>query len=114
MASVVHPEFNLDVLLYREDAQWLAHCLQLDLVEAGGTPEEAEENLAGVIQHHIQWALEDDDMEHLFHPAPPEYWKRFFGAQVKGFRDIPLTVGATSIHAPPAVRIQRATVDAYA
>ena len=80
MALAVHPAFNLDVLLYRENGEWLAHCLQLDLVEAGVTPEEAEENLAGVIQHDIQWAIEDDDMEHLFHPAPPEYWKMFFSA----------------------------------
>jgi len=112
MATAIHPELNLDVLLYREDGEWLAHCLQLDLVEAGPTPDEAEENLTGVIQHHIQWAIEDDDMEHLFHPAPADVWKRFFGAQVKGFREIPLILAPGRVAAPPAVRIQRATADA--
>ena len=109
-----HPEFNLDVLLYREDGEWVAHCLQLDLVEAGATPEEAEEALAGVIQHHVQWVLEDNDMEHLFHPAPPEVWKEFFTAETQGFREIPLAVPAGLMPAPAVVRIQRATVRAAA
>jgi len=30
MAQALHPEFNLDVLLYRDDGGWIAHCLQLD------------------------------------------------------------------------------------
>jgi len=114
VAMDIHPDFNLDVLLYRENGAWVAHCLQLDLVEAGATPEEAEENLAGVISHHIQWALEDDDMEHLFHPAPPDVWKQFFGAKTNGFRDIPLSAGAAHTVTPPAVRVQRATVDTHA
>jgi predicted RNase H-like HicB family nuclease len=114
MATAAHPDFNLDVLLYREDGQWVAHCLQFDLVEAGATPEEAEEALAGVIQHHIQWAIEDDDLEHLFHPAPPATWKRFFAAEPHGFRLIPLTLPADRIAVPPAVKVQRATAHAAA
>ncbi len=114
MAEVLHPEFNLDVLLYREDGQWVAHCLQLDLVESGDTSEEAEESLAGVIQHHIQWAWEDDDIEDLFHPAPPEVWKMFFAAEPQGFREIPLGVAADRMPAPPAVKVQRATAHAAA
>ena len=105
-----HPALILDVLLYPDDGQWLAHCLQLDLVEAGATADEAENNLTGVIQHHVQWAIEDDDMEHLFHPAPADTWKRFFAGTPKGFWEIHLTVSAPRI-APPAVRIQRATLD---
>jgi hypothetical protein len=102
------PEFHVDVLLYREGDGWAAHCLQLDLVECGVTAEEAEDALAGVIQHHVQWAIEDDDMENLFHPAPPEVWKRFFTAEPKGFREIPISLPADRI-APPAVTMQRAT-----
>jgi predicted RNase H-like HicB family nuclease len=109
MVQLLHPEFNLDVLLYRENGEWVAHCLQLDLVEAGATPEEAEESLAGVIQHHIQWALEDDDVEHLFHAAPPEVWKKFFTAEPRGFREIPLTIAPDRMQVPLAVKVQRAT-----
>lgn len=109
MASAIHPDFNLDVLLYREAGHWVAHCLQLDLVEAGATPEAAEDALAGVIRHHIEWALEDDDMAHLFHPAPPETWKRFFAAEPMGFRQIPLTLPADGLAVPPSVKVQRAT-----
>lgn len=113
MAVIAHPDFNLDVLLYREDGQWVAHCLQLDLVEAGTTATEAEDALAGVIQHHIQWAIEDDDMENLFRPAPPETWKRFFTAKPDGFREIPLALPADGA-IPSAAKVQRATAQAAA
>lgn len=108
MAQALHPEFTVNVLLYREEGQWVAHCLQLDLVEAGATPEEAEEALIGVIQHHIQWALEDDDLEHLFHYAPPEVWKKFFAADPERFREIPLKAPGNRIPAPPAVQVRTA------
>ncbi len=114
MAQASHPVFNLDVLLYREDGQCLAHCLQLDLVEAGATPEEAEAALVDVIRAHIESALADDDMEHLFHPAPPEYWRQFWSADPQGAREIPLTVPSTGQPAPAAVTVQRATLRAAA
>lgn len=110
MATVPHPNYRVDVLLYREDGQWVAHCLQLDLVEVRATPEEAEAALDGVIQHHVQWAIEDDDMEHLFHPAPPEILKRFyFSSRVKGIREIPVTLSADEPAALSVVQVQQAT-----
>ena len=39
------PVFLLNVLLYREDGRWTAHCLQLDLVECARTLEEAQSNI---------------------------------------------------------------------
>lgn len=114
VAQVPHPAFNLDVLLYREHGQWLAHCLQLDLVEAGSTPEQAETALADVIRAHIEYALGDDDMQHLFHPAPPEYWHQFWAADPQGVREIPLTVPSTGQPGPASVTVQRATLRAAA
>jgi predicted RNase H-like HicB family nuclease len=114
MAQAPHPAFHLDVLLYREEGEWVAHCLQLDLVEAGATPEEAEAALAGVIRAHIEYALADNDMEHLFHPAPPEYWRQFWAAEPQGGREIPLTVPSAGQPAPAVVTVQRATLRAAA
>ena len=42
------PDFHVDVLLYQEDDQWVGHCLQLDLVEAGATRQEAQEHIVDV------------------------------------------------------------------
>ncbi len=114
MAQAPHPAFNLDVLLYREDGQWLAHCLQLDLVEAGSTPEQAETAPADVIRAHIEYALADDDMQHLFHPAPPEYCHQFWAADPQGVREFPLTVPSTGQPGPASVTVQRATLRAAA
>jgi predicted RNase H-like HicB family nuclease len=114
MAQASHPAFNLDVLLYREDGAWQAHCLQLDLVEVGATAEEAEQALVDVIRAHIEYALADNDMEHLFSPAPPEVWRQFWAAETQGPREIPLAVPSERQPAPRAVTVQRATVSAVA
>ncbi len=99
------PDFQLDVLLYREDGQWAAHCLQLDLVECRRKVEAAESDILDVIRAHIEWALEHDNMEHLFHPAPPEYWKMFLTARRTGTRTLRLR---PSGH--PGASVRRVTV----
>jgi hypothetical protein len=102
------PSIRLDVLLYPEEGRWAAHCLQLDLVECAGSARQAEKNLVEVIGQHIAWAIEDDNLENLFHPAPGEYWKRLFTARPGGIRliTIPLTHrrGAPAL---PRVSVQR-------
>ncbi len=110
----MQPALNLDVVTYREDGRWLAHCLQLDLAEAGDTPDGAEDALLGVIRAHVEWAFADGDMAHLFSPAPPETWQRFWAGEARGTREVPLAVAPDRQPAPPFVTIQRATAVASA
>ena len=84
------PDFHVDVLLYQEDDQWVGHCLQLDLVEAGATRQEAQEHIVDVIRAHIEYALENDNMEYVFHPAPAAVWRRFWQSELIGCRTIPI------------------------
>ena len=80
-------------------------------MEAGVSAEE-EGALVDVIRAHIEYALTDDDMAHLFSPAPPEYWRRFWAGEPQGMREIPLAVPSAGQPAPPCVSMQRATAHA--
>jgi hypothetical protein len=75
------PTLRLNILVTAEGEQFLAHCLELDMAEGGQTPEEAVDNLIETCVAHIRYAIEDDDLEHLFKPAPPEFWARFYAAR---------------------------------
>ena len=77
------PKIHLDVLLAKEDALYVAHCLQLDLVATGETPGEAKRNLLDVVEVQINYAFQHDNLEHLFKPAPGEVWTKFFELKSK-------------------------------
>ena len=48
------------VVFYREDGEWVAHCLEFDLIGDGTTKQEALSRLAISIQ--VEAALDDDNM----------------------------------------------------
>jgi len=74
----------LDVLLYPEEDYIVAHCLQLDIVATAPTKREAFGDMIDLIVAQIEYALENDNMAHLFRPAPPELWERFYALHSKG------------------------------
>jgi len=91
--SESRPALRLNILVTSEDEQFLAHCLELDIAEGGQTPEEAVDNLIQTCVAHIRYAIEDDDLEHLFKPAPPEFWAKFYAARPEQVfhREMPIT-----------------------
>lgn len=71
------PRINLSGVIYHEGADWLAHCLELDIVAEGKTPAEAFRNVIDLCEFQIDTALEEGDLQSIFRPAPPEMWKMF-------------------------------------
>ena len=108
------PVFVLNVLLYREDCRWTAHCLQLDLVECARTVREAQSNILDVIRAHIEHALEHDNMEHLFQPAPAEYWQLFLRSKQIGRRTLRLHPEQSRLSVVPRVTVQESSVHGLA
>lgn len=90
MATEDRPEFRFNILTYREDGSFVAHCLELDLVECAENADQAVQNLIDVIGFQIACAIRDDDLEHLFRSAPLEVWKRMFSAKPVDYREIPI------------------------
>ncbi len=76
-------QLELRVIVYREDAFWLAHCLELDIVAEGDTPQHAAQDLLDLCTFQIKAAVEESDLISIFRPAPPEIWKLFFTSKKK-------------------------------
>lgn len=58
------------------DGTYLAHCLELDLVAEGGTPQAACDELLNVVDVQVRTCVENDNLENLFFPAPQEVWRK--------------------------------------
>ena len=76
----MHQEFFLTVLLYREEEDYVAHCLEFDIVNNATTEsfETAYTELYDLVISYINYAYENDNTDHLYNPAPAEYWNRFY------------------------------------
>jgi hypothetical protein len=74
---------NLSAIVYRENADWIAHCLELDIVAEGKNAEDAIESLISLCDLQIETAIEEGDLESIFRPAPPEFWKMFASGKEK-------------------------------
>jgi len=81
----------LTILCYREGDRDVAHCLEMDLVAAAPTREEAVQDLADIVRAHVRYAVEQDNLAHLFKPAPEAYWSRLASATLFGKLDIDLS-----------------------
>jgi hypothetical protein len=68
---------NLSAIVYREKSDWIAHCLELDIVAEGTSRQDAIQSLISLCDLQIETALEEGDLESIFRPAPPEFWKMF-------------------------------------
>ena len=86
------------VILYRDEGQVVAHCLEFDLVAQGTTSDEAYRNLLDAIELQADFTQATGDPENLIQLAPVEYWpkthyngwrqERMLGAAWRGFCSI--------------------------
>ena len=67
----------LRVLFYKEDGDWIAHCLEFDLLGDGATRGEALSCLTQAIALQVQASLEDQNFGNLFSPADSKYFLMF-------------------------------------
>ena len=68
---------SLRVVFYYEQARWIAHCLEVDLMGDGDTQSEALESLSEAISLQIDSSLEHNNPENLFTPAEGKFFHRF-------------------------------------
>lgn len=74
------PSFNLHVLIYQEDNNWIAHCLELDIVTANPKQSIVQKDIIDLIRAQIEFAREHDNTENIFKPAPPQEWAKLYYA----------------------------------
>jgi predicted RNase H-like HicB family nuclease len=80
--------YNLQirVLIYREDGEWVARALEMDLLGFGKTEREAAGELQQAVEAQISFAHQTNDASLINFPAEPEFFKRWEEAQKKAMR----------------------------
>jgi hypothetical protein len=76
-------ELDLRGIVYREGGAWIAHCLELDIVAEGTNPDDAINDVLDLCAFQIDTAIENNDLESIFRPAPAKYWNLFYSARSK-------------------------------
>lgn len=59
-----------------EGGEWIAHCLDLDIVAAGKTQDEVLDGLVEAIGLQLAYAREQDNYAYLVRLAPAEAWQK--------------------------------------
>jgi hypothetical protein len=67
----------LRAVVYPHRKWWIAHCLELDLVAEGKSPEAALNDLMDLSITQVETAAQAGNLESVFCPAPPEIWTMF-------------------------------------
>jgi hypothetical protein len=73
-------DFNIRVLIYPEDNEFVAHALEMDLLGYGSTEADAIKELSDLVRCQISFAHQKNDDSLLIFPAPKEYFKRWEAA----------------------------------
>jgi hypothetical protein len=74
MTTTRQATFRATVL--RDAGEWVAHCLDLDIVATGVSREAAVDALAEAVGLQLAYAREHDSHEQLYQLAPPEAWQK--------------------------------------
>jgi predicted RNase H-like HicB family nuclease len=81
--SIKEIPLRLHVLFEENNGTVTAHCLDFDIVTQGMSREEAEEMLKDAVLQHVLFALDNDLIQKLYDPAPPEFWERYYVQRFK-------------------------------
>lgn len=77
----VKGQFDLHILIYKEGGQYVAHCLELDIVGCGTNLETAFKEMQELVETQIEFHFRHGIENKLFHPAPAEYWNKWLKAE---------------------------------
>ncbi|MBI1903991.1 MAG: hypothetical protein HYS13_23060 [Planctomycetia bacterium] len=67
----------LRVVFYKEDGDWVAHCLEFDLCGDGRTQQNALRNLLQAITIQVEESVRRRNPANLFSPADARYFQMF-------------------------------------
>lgn len=73
--------FDLRVVIYKEEDDYVAHCLEMDILGTGETPEVAVEEMKKLVEAQIFYCIDKHIEDTLINPAPQEYWRRLLHAR---------------------------------
>ena len=96
-----------NVLIKKIDDKFLAHCLELDIVTTAKTLNQVRQDIIDLIKAQVSFAYENDNLAHLFKPAPKEVWEEYFRVPTGKIIKVPkpkapaMTVATSSVVSLP-------------
>lgn len=75
------PALIFNVLIRKEKDYFVAHCLELDIVTTAATAEEVQTEIIDLVDAQIGYAFTHNNLDNLYHPAPPEIWREYFACR---------------------------------
>jgi hypothetical protein len=82
-----------NILIKKEDEVFVAHCMELDIVATGQSIDEATNDLIDLVVAQLEYAFMNDNLDHLYRPAPLEVWRQFYTCERSlGEREIALSL----------------------
>ena len=96
---------ELHYLIHHVDGEFVAHCLDMDLVGSGATTEDAIDELNTAVRSVVFFAIKTEtfDVLSLSKGAPEEYWTLFETARVTSGTEV-RTLEVSAEFAPVAVK----------
>lgn len=79
-------DLQIRVLIYREDGEFVARALEMDLLGFGKSEREAVESLKQTVEAQISFAHQMSDPSLISFPAEATYFNRWENAQKKALR----------------------------
>ena len=79
---------NFNILIKEEKDYYIAHCLELDIVATGHNKETVQNEIVDLIKAQVGYAFANNNLDYLYHPAPPEVWKEYFECKESWERNI--------------------------
>lgn len=70
--------FTVNVLFKKEGGEWVGHCLELDIVSTDTNLKRLKTDMKNLIIAQVEFAFSNDNLDYLFHPAPPDVWAEFY------------------------------------
>jgi hypothetical protein len=76
------PEQLFQIVMYKDAEQWVAHCLQLNIITTSDDMDEAYQETVEVCLDLFRYGLENDCLADIYHQAPGEIWAMLNSAQL--------------------------------
>jgi predicted RNase H-like HicB family nuclease len=85
----------LRVVFYKEGGDWVAHCLEFDVIGDGPTKSKALNALTKAIRIQVAYSFEHQNIDNLFSPAEGKYFRMFAAGKKVPSKNI--AIGALKI-----------------
>jgi hypothetical protein len=67
-----------NVLIKEVDHEYIAHCLELDIVSTSKKLDQVKNDIIDLIITQVDYAFSNENLEFLYHPAPAGVWQEFY------------------------------------